>query len=101
MKIRKGDTIQVIAGKDAGKQGKVDVVYTKNNTIASPELNMYKKHVQKSEAYPQGGVVQLARPLDVSKVMVVCPSCKKATRIGYKIVDSVKKRFCKKCDAII
>ena len=59
---------------------------------------MYKKHVRKSEAAPQGGVVEVPRPLVASNVMVVCPSCKKTVRTGYRMEDSKKVRFCKKCN---
>jgi large subunit ribosomal protein L24 len=101
MKIHKGDTVQIIAGKDAGKKGKVELVFEKTNSVLVPEINTYKKHVKKSEGFPQGGIVQLSRPLDTSKVSFVCPKCSKASRIGYKMVDGLKKRFCKKCDQVI
>lgn len=101
MKIHKGDTIQVIAGKDAGKKGKVEQVDTFAHTVFVPEVNTYKRHVKKSEAYPQGGIVQLSRALDISKVMLVCPSCNKLVRVGYSIKEGVKKRVCKQCEKVI
>jgi large subunit ribosomal protein L24 len=101
MKIRKGDNIQVIAGKDASKQGKVENVNEKRQTVHVPDINMYKKHVKKSDQFPQGGIVDLSRPLDVSKVALVCPKCNKPTRVGYQVIDGAKKRICKKCDAVI
>lgn len=101
MKIRKGDTVQIIAGKDATKRGKVEKIDEKNMTVMVPDINMYKKHVKKSEQFPQGGIVDLSRPLDVSKVALVCTKCAKTTRVGYKVVDGMKKRICKKCDAVI
>lgn len=101
MKIRKGDNIQVIAGKDTSKQGKVENVNEKRQTVLVPDINMYKKHVKKSEQFPQGGIVDLSRPLDVAKVALVCPKCNKMTRVGYKEIEGSKKRICKKCDAVI
>jgi len=101
MKIRKGDNIQVIAGKDAGKRGKVEVANEKTRKVTIPDINIYKRHVKKSEQFPQGGIVELSRALDISKVSLVCPKCDKVTRVGYQIVDGVKKRVCKKCKAVI
>lgn len=101
MKIHKGDTIQIIAGKDSGKKGKVELVNEKNSTVLVPDTNLYKRHVKKSEQFPQGGIIDLSRSLDVSKVALICPKCDKVTRVGYRIVDGVKKRVCRKCDAVI
>jgi len=97
MKIKKGDTIQVIAGKDKGRTGKVERVYAKSDKLLIENINMYKKHMQKSEQMPQGGVVDVPRPLMVSNVMFVCPKCKKTSRIGYSITNKNKVRICKKC----
>ena len=101
MKIKKGDTIVVIAGKDNGKRGKVESVSKKNKTILVPELNTYKRHVKKNDAFPQGGVVEISRPIVISKVALVCPKCDKPTRVGFVIQDKLKKRMCKKCKAVI
>lgn len=101
MKIRKGDTIQVMAGKDAGKKAKVESVNEKAGTVKVPDVNMYKRHVKKSEQFPQGGIIELSRPLDGSKVAIVCPKCNKITRVGYTVTEGLKKRICKKCKAVI
>lgn len=100
MKIHTGDTVQVIAGKDAKKQGVVERVYTKAQKIRVKDINMYKKHVKRTESQ-QGGVVSIERPLGVSKVMLVCPHCKKATRVGYSVKQDKKVRVCKKCKKAI
>lgn len=98
MKLRIKDKIKVIAGKDKGKEGAVDRVYVAAGKVVVQGINMYKKHVKKSEAFPQGGLISIERPLDVSKVMLVCPHCKKAVRIGYQIDAKGKKhRVCKAC----
>lgn len=101
MKIKKGDTIQVITGKDTGRTGKVDRVYPKSEKVLVESINMYKKHMQKSEQMPKGGVVDMPRPLTVSNVMFVCPKCKKMSRIGFKITDKKKVRICKKCNKAV
>jgi large subunit ribosomal protein L24 len=79
MKLRKGDTIVVTAGRDAAKQGKVDRVYVKAGTVMVDGINMYKRHVKKNEQLPEGGILDLPRPIDVSKVSLLCPKCKKTT----------------------
>jgi large subunit ribosomal protein L24 len=101
MKIRKGDKVKVIAGKDKGRDGVVDRVYTKTDQVLISNINMYKKHVKKNDQMPQGGVVDLPRPLDAAKVMLLCPKCNNMTRVGYEVVKGKKQRVCKKCSSKI
>lgn len=101
MKIKKGDTIKVLSGKDKGRDGKVDRVYRKQKKVLVPGVNIYKKHIKKNEQMPQGGVVELSRPLLISRVMLICPKCKKPTRVGYRIDGEKKHRICKRCDSIL
>ncbi len=101
MKIKKGDKIKVIAGKDNGREGKVEKVFRNGQKILVLNVNTYKKHIKKNEKMPQGGRVDLPRPIDISKVMLVCPKCNKATRVGYLVEKSKKYRVCKKCDSKI
>lgn len=101
MKLKKGDKVTVITGKDKGQEGTIERTYKKSNKVLIPTVNMYKKHVKKNEQMPQGGVVDLPRPLGVSKVMLICSKCNKPTRIGYKIEGDKKQRICKKCQSII
>jgi len=97
MKIKTGDTVKVIAGKDKGKEAKVMKAYTRAKKVLMENINMFKKHVKKSEQNPQGGIVAAPRPLEVSNVMVICPKCKKPSRIGYQVTDGKKERICKNC----
>jgi len=99
MKIKKGDKIKVMAGKDKGREGQVERAYLKSGKIVVPGINIYKKHIKKNEKMPQGGVVDLPRPLAATKVMLVCPKCKKVTRVGYLIEKNKKYRICKKCQS--
>lgn len=101
MKIRKGDKIRVIAGKDKGKEGVVERVYRKSNKILVMGINLYKRHLKKSDKFPQGGIVEVPRPILVSKVILVCPKCKKPTRVGYLLEKDKKVRICKKCKSAI
>ncbi len=97
MKIRKGDKVKIIYGKDRGREGKVERVYRKSQRVLIPGINIYKKHIKKNEKMPQGGRVDIPRPIAVSKVMLICPRCNKPTRVGYLIEKGKKFRFCKKC----
>jgi len=101
MKIKKGDKIRVMAGKDKGREGIVDKVYRKSERVLVQKINIYKKHIKKSEKMPQGGIVEVPRPIDVSKVMLVCPKCGKVARVGYKVEKNKKIRICKKCESKI
>ncbi|PIP15192.1 50S ribosomal protein L24 [Candidatus Roizmanbacteria bacterium CG22_combo_CG10-13_8_21_14_all_35_9] len=101
MKIKKGDKVKVMAGKDKGREGKVEKVYLKSDKVLIANINIYKRHVKKSEQMPKGGIVDVPRPLAVSKVIVICSKCGKTTRIGYKIEKSKKYRVCKKCKSKI
>lgn len=101
LKIKKGDTVQITAGKDKGKTGKAEKVLIKDQKILVTGLNVYKKHVKKQENRP-GGIIDISRPLPISSVILVCPNCHKGTRVGYFIDKSkTKYRMCKKCHKVI
>ena len=101
MKIKKGDTVKVMAGKDNGKEGKVISVDKKNNKVLVEGVNMVTKHTKPSAANQNGGIIQKEAPLYACKVMRVCPKCDKPTRAASKIVDGKKVRICKQCGAEI
>lgn len=101
MKIKKGDKVRVATGKDKGREGTVERVYEKQNAVLVGGINQYKRHVKKNEKMPQGGVVDIPRPIDIAKVMVICPKCGKPTRISYKVEKTGKKRVCKKCKQVL
>ncbi len=99
MKIKKGDKVKINLGKDSGKTGVVDRIFVKEGKVLVAGLNLYKKHMkprgegQKS----QGGIVDLGRPILVSKVSLICPKCSKETRVKYQIIGEDKIRICSKC----
>jgi len=97
MKLKKGDEIIVIVGKDKGRKGKVEKVFLKNDTVFIPGINVYKRHTKKRDDKHPGGIISLPKPIKVSKVMLVCPSCSHMTRIGYKKLKDEKIRICRKC----
>jgi large subunit ribosomal protein L24 len=96
MKLRKGDTVRVIAGKDIGKEGDVMRVLPKVNKVIVDGVNVVKKHQKPTRATQQGGIIDKDMPLHASNVMIVCSKCG-PTRIGYKIDGDTKTRVCKKC----
>jgi len=101
MKIKKGDTVLIIKGKDRGKTGKVIKALPKENRIIVEGLNLVKKHIKPKRTGEKGEIVEIPAPLYVSKVKLICPSCKKPTKVGYKFVNDIKKRYCKKCKNLI
>ena len=101
MKIIKGDTVKVMIGKDKAREGQVLAVYPKKDSVLVKGLNMFKKHI-KGQQGQQGGIIDKERALQASKVMVVCPSCKKTTRVAYQVDKSGQKtRICRKCKALL
>jgi len=98
MKIKKGDQVQIIAGKNKGKKGKVVHVLPSAGRIVVEKINMVKKHVKPKNENEKGKIVEVAASFDVSNAMAICPNCGKATRVGYLIKNGDKNRFCKKCN---
>lgn len=101
MKIKKGDLVQVMVGKDHGRQGRVERVWPKEGTILLPGVNQYKRHRKPQGENRPGEIVTLDRPIGVAKVALVCPKCKQVTRVGWRIVGGRKERVCRKCDLAI
>jgi large subunit ribosomal protein L24 len=101
MKIKKGDTVIITTGKDRGKQGQVERVFVKDNTVLVPGFNQYKKHRKAQGENKPGEILTLSRPYTVEKIALVCPKCKQQTRVGYRWEGEKKVRVCRKCDAII
>ncbi len=101
MKIKKGDTIKILVGKDGKKTGKVLKVFPDKGKILIEGLNLYKKHAKPKKQGEKGSIVMVPRPIDLSNVMLVCSSCGKSARVGFKIEGEKKFRICKKCSSKI
>lgn len=99
MKIKKNDTVLILTGKDAGKTGKVISAMPAEGKVLVEGINIQKKHKKARSAQEQSAIVEQAGAIDVSNVEIVCSSCKKATRVAYKVVDGKKIRVCRKCGA--
>ena len=101
MKIRKGDTVQVLSGNDKGKTGEVLEVMPKQEKIVVKGVNVRKKHVKPRKQGEEGGIISVECGIHSSKVNVLCPKCNKPARIGYKMEKDSKVRVCKKCGTVI
>ena len=99
MKIKKGDTVQVLSGNDKGKTGEVLEIMPKDNKVIVKGVNIRKKHVKPRRQGEEGGIIASEAAVVSSKLNVVCPKCNKPTRIGYSVKDAKKVRICKKCGA--
>ena len=97
LKVKKGDTVQVLSGNDKGKTGEVLEVIPKTSKIVVKGVNIRKKHIKPRRQGEEGGIISAECAIHSSKVNVVCPKCGKATRIGFNIEKDEKIRVCKKC----
>jgi large subunit ribosomal protein L24 len=97
IRLKKGDNVVVLAGKYKGKTGKIVATHPRDNKVTVEGINIVKKHVKPNRAYPQGGIIDITKPIWVSKVAIVDPATKKASRIGYSLAkDGTKTRVFKK-----
>ena len=101
MKIKKGDTVQVLSGNDKGKTGEVLEIIPKLQKVIVKGVNVRKKHVKPRKQGEEGGIISVECSIHSSKVNVVCPKCNKATRVGMIKEGKEKIRICKKCGAKI
>ena len=100
--VKKGDTVVVITGKDAGHKGKVLGVFPKESRVVVEKANIVKRHTRPTRAMPQGGIVEKEAPIHSSNVMLYCNKCKRPTRIGKKILaDGKKVRICRRCEEVL
>ena len=96
-KIRKDDTVEVIAGKDKGKRGTVLSVISKKDAVIVSGVNIVKKAMKKRSQQDQGGIVEVEAPLNISNVGIVCKKCGRPVKVGYKMNGDKKVRVCRKC----
>lgn len=97
MKLKKGDTVLIISGKDKGKKAKILKSFPKEDRILVEGVNLRKKHQKPKKGGEKGQIVQLPASIDVSNAQIICSKCGKPTRIGLKVEGDKKLRICKKC----
>ncbi|ACQ70548.1 50S ribosomal protein L24 [Exiguobacterium profundum] len=100
MHVKKGDTVQVMSGKDKGKQGVILKAMPSKNRVVVEGVNVMKKHAKPSQANPQGGILEIEAPIHVSNVMPLDPKTGKPTRVGFKVVDGKKVRVAKSGESL-
>lgn len=97
-KIKKGDLVEVIAGKDKGRRGKVLKIYSKGNKVLVQGINIVKKHMKQRRQDTPGGIIEMEAALNYSNILLVCNRCGRGVKTGYKILaDGTKVRICKSC----
>lgn len=96
LKLRVSDKVKILTGKDKGREGEIEKIFPKKGTAVIPGVNLYKRHVKGSQGQ-KSGIYDIPRPMALSKLMLICPKCKKPARVGLKIVGEEKVRICKKC----
>jgi len=104
VRIKKGDTVLMISGRQKGERGEVLRVLPTERRVVVQGVNLRKKHqrqVQAGSRKMNPGIIQFEAPIDVSKVMLICPSCKEPARVGVRREDGVAKRVCKNCQTVI
>ncbi len=100
-RLKKGDMVKVVAGKEKGKSGKILRIIGKKNRVTVEKLNFIKKH-QKPDAKGKGGILQKEGPIHISNVMYLCGKCNSAVRVGYRVLEDGRKvRTCKKCSELL
>lgn len=98
MKIKTGDKVLIISGKNRGKSGKVINSFPRSSKIIVEGVNLQKKHVRPKKREEKGQIIEIAVPINVSNAQLICEHCSKIVRVGYKIEGDKKYRICKKCN---
>ncbi|MBU2229263.1 50S ribosomal protein L24 [Patescibacteria group bacterium] len=101
MKVKKGDQVKIVKGKDRGKKGKIMQVFPSDSLVVVDGQNLRVKHARPKKEGQKGEKVQFSAPMREENVMLICPKCSKVTRIGKKIIEKNKNRVCKKCKEVI
>ena len=99
MKIKKGDKVKIIYGKEKGKESSIEKAFSSEQKAVVLDVNVVKRHLKKSSG-GKGGIVEITKKIPISRVMLICPKCSKPTRVGYFISNGKKLRQCKKCKEV-
>ncbi len=102
MKIKKNDTVMVVAGRDRGKKGKVRFVHPEEDRLIVEGVNFVKKHARSTGQARQTGIIEREAPIHKSSVMLICNRCNRPTRVGYRFLEDGRKvRICRSCQEVI
>jgi large subunit ribosomal protein L24 len=101
-RLKKGDQVKILLGKDRGKKGKIEKIFPSQRMVLVPQINIVKKHVKPRGEGKPGGIIEVAQPMPISKVALICPKCNQPTRVGFRLQKgSGKLRICSKCKQAI
>lgn len=100
-KLRKGDEIKIVAGKDKGKTGKIEKVFSKEQKVLITGVNQYKRHLKARSQSQPSEIIIITKPLPLANVQLVCPKCHLLTRAGFILENNKKGRVCRKCQQAI
>jgi large subunit ribosomal protein L24 len=98
MKLKKGDLVKIVSGKDKSKTGKIEMVLPKIEKVLVTGVNQYKRHMKARAQGQSSEIVTITKPLSSQNVALICPHCKLQTRIGFRLEKNDKIRVCRKCD---
>ena len=102
MRLHSNDNVLVIKGRDRGKQGRIQQVFTKEDKVSVEGVNIVLRHTKATAGLRQGGIIQKELPIQASNVLLICTHCNRPTRIGFRtLADGTKARICKKCQEVI
>jgi len=102
LKVKKGDTVVVIKGKDKGKKGKVLNIFLAKSKALVEGINLVKKHKRQTRQDQKGGIISVEAPIAISNIMFFCKECNKAAKVGFVLnKDNTKSRVCKKCKGVL
>jgi large subunit ribosomal protein L24 len=97
-RVKKGDLVVILAGKDRQKRGKILRVFPEDGRVTVEGLNLVKRHMRKTQDHPQGVILSREAPLPLSRVQPICPKCNRGVRVGFRILaDGTKARVCRRC----
>jgi len=96
LKFKVEDTVKITAGKDKGREGKIEKIFPKESKVLIPGVNVYKKHVKGFQGQ-KGGIYDIPRPISFANIAFICPECKKETKVGFTVLGKSKTRICRKC----
>jgi large subunit ribosomal protein L24 len=100
-KIKKNDEVVLLSGKDKDKRGKITRILPNSQKVVVGGMNLYKRHLKRKSEKEQSQIITIEKPLNMAKVMVVCPHCNRPTRVGFSVENEKKIRVCKKCKKTI
>jgi len=102
MRLKKGDFVAVLAGRDRGKKGKILKVFPEGGSVIIEGINYVTQYLRPNQENPKGGLAKFEAKMNISNVQLICPKCSKQARVGYQfLADGTKQRICKRCQDIL